>query len=59
MCVCVCVCVCVLGWEEGAGLGVREQGIQEPIRGGDVRDKNDKYKVNMKTHQNIETRLTH
>ena len=34
-----------LGWEEGAGLGLREQGIQEPIRGGEVRDKNDKYKV--------------
>ena len=34
-----------LGWEEGVGLGLREQGIQEPIRGGEVRDKNDKYKV--------------
>ena len=49
---CVCVCVCVelfftptTGWEEGVGLGLREQGIQEPIRGGEVRHKNDKYKV--------------
>ena len=40
----MCVCVCA-GWEEGAGLGAREQGIQEPIKGGEVRDKNDKYKV--------------
>ena len=31
------------------GLGAREQGIQEPIRGGEVRDKNDKYKVSMET----------
>jgi calcium homeostasis ER protein len=33
-----------MGWEEGAGLGLREQGIQEPIKGGEIRDKNDKYK---------------
>ena len=33
-----------MGWE-GAGLGVEEQGIQEPIKGGEVRDKVDKYKV--------------
>ncbi len=33
-----------MGWE-GAGLGATEQGIQEPIKGGDVRDKIDKYKV--------------
>ncbi len=33
------------GWEEGVGLGVQEQGIQEPIRAGEVRDKQDKYKV--------------
>ncbi len=33
-----------MGWE-GAGLGATEQGIQEPIKGGDVRDKVDKYKV--------------
>ena len=31
------------------GLGAREQGIQEPIRGGEVRDKNDKYKVSIET----------
>ena len=37
------------GWEEGAGLGAREQGIQEPIKGGEVRDKNDKYKVRLET----------
>ena len=33
-----------MGWE-GAGLGSAEQGMQEPIKGGDVRDKMDKYKV--------------
>ena len=33
-----------MGWE-GAGLGATEQGIQEPIKGGDVRDNVDKYKV--------------
>ena len=33
-----------IGWE-GTGLGARHQGIQEPIKGGDVRDKQDKYKV--------------
>lgn len=32
-----------MGWE-GTGLGARHQGIQEPIKGGDVRDKQDKYK---------------
>ena len=31
------------GWE-GAGLGNEEQGIQEPIKGGQVRSKADKYK---------------
>ena len=49
------------GWEEGAGLGAREQGIQEPIKGGEVRDKNDKYKVSVETHllsvADTETRL--
>lgn len=49
--------VCV-GWEEGVGLGLREQGIQEPIRGGEVRDKNDKYKVSTALQApDIETRL--
>ena len=33
-----------MGWE-GAGLGAEEQGIQEPVKGGEVRDKLDKYKV--------------
>ena len=33
-----------MGWE-GTGLGSSHQGIQEPVRGGDVRDKGDKYKV--------------
>ncbi len=33
-----------MGWE-GAGLGATEQGIQEPIRGGDVRENSEKYKV--------------
>ena len=39
-------CLPVAGWE-GAGLGTEEQGIQEPIKGGEVRDKQDKYKVQM------------
>ena len=33
-----------MGWE-GAGLGAEEQGIQEPVKGGEVRDAVDKYKV--------------
>ena len=33
-----------MGWE-GAGLGAAEQGIQDPIKGGEVRSKVDKYKV--------------
>ncbi len=37
-----------MGWE-GAGLGAEEQGIQEPVKGGDVRDKMDKYKVGVVT----------
>jgi calcium homeostasis ER protein len=32
-----------MGWE-GAGLGSQQQGLQEPVRGGEVRDKMDKYK---------------
>ena len=38
-------CISTLGWEDGAGLGLQEQGIQEPIKAGEVRDKKDKYKV--------------
>lgn len=33
-----------MGWE-GTGLGTKQQGIQEPIKGGEVRDKQNKYKV--------------
>ena len=32
------------GWE-GAGLGKSEQGIQDPIKQGEVRDKQDMFKV--------------
>ncbi|VVC27081.1 Hypothetical protein CINCED_3A014895 [Cinara cedri] len=32
-----------MGWG-GAGLGSKEQGIDTPISGGDVRDRNDQYK---------------
>ena len=39
-----------MGWE-GAGLGIEEQGIQEPIKGGEVRDKVDKYKVGVAMSQ--------
>lgn len=33
-----------LGWSGAGGLGANEQGIQDPIKGGDVRDKWDQYK---------------
>lgn len=33
----------VLGWG-GAGLGAAEQGIQDPVDAGDVRDRQDMYK---------------
>lgn len=32
-----------MGWG-GAGLGAKEQGIEQPISGGEVRDKVDMYK---------------
>ncbi|KAL6259609.1 hypothetical protein P5V15_009525 [Pogonomyrmex californicus] len=32
-----------MGWG-GAGLGANEQGIEAPISGGEIRDKNDQYK---------------
>ena len=31
------------GWG-GAGLGTKGQGIEEPVKGGEVRDKMDMYK---------------
>ena len=40
----------LLGWE-GAGLGARGQGIQEPIEGGEARDKTNQFAgvgINMK-----------
>lgn len=33
-----------LGWSGCGGLGAKEQGIQDPIRGGDIRDKWDQFK---------------
>ena len=42
----------VLGWE-GAGLGRSQQGIYDPISGGEVRDKFDKFKVRDSTRQSI------
>ena len=36
--------VSLSGWSGSGGLGVKEQGIQDPIKGGDVRDKWDQYK---------------
>uniref|UniRef100_A0A665SYZ8 Calcium homeostasis endoplasmic reticulum protein n=1 Tax=Echeneis naucrates TaxID=173247 RepID=A0A665SYZ8_ECHNA len=33
-----------MGWSGSGGLGAKEQGIQDPIKGGDVRDKWDQYK---------------
>lgn len=35
---------CPAGWSGSGGLGAKEQGIQDPIKGGDVRDKWDQYK---------------
>lgn len=35
---------CRVGWSGSGGLGAKEQGIQDPIKGGDVRDKWDQYK---------------
>lgn len=32
-----------MGWG-GSGLGAQQQGIEEPIKAGEVRDKVDKYK---------------
>lgn len=32
------------GWSGCGGLGAKEQGIQDPIRGGDIRDKWDQFK---------------
>ena len=37
-------CFSFLGWG-GAGLGRSQQGIHNPISGGEVRDKFDKFKV--------------
>ncbi len=39
-----CVCLSPVGWSGSGGLGAKEQGIQDPIKGGDVRDKWDQYK---------------
>ncbi|TNN61733.1 Calcium homeostasis endoplasmic reticulum protein [Liparis tanakae] len=33
-----------MGWSGSGGLGAKEQGIQDPIKGGDVRDKWDQFK---------------
>lgn len=33
-----------MGWGEGGGLGAAGQGIQAPISGGQIRDKQDQYK---------------
>lgn len=33
-----------MGWSGSGGLGAKEQGIQDPIKGGELRDKWDQYK---------------
>lgn len=38
------VVLSTLGWSGSGGLGAKEQGIQDPIKGGDIRDKWDQYK---------------
>lgn len=39
-----CVDLSAVGWSGSGGLGAKEQGIQDPIKGGDIRDKWDQYK---------------
>lgn len=39
-----CFATLSLGWSGCGGLGAKEQGIQDPIRGGDIRDKWDQFK---------------
>uniref|UniRef100_A0A8C9WXI7 Calcium homeostasis endoplasmic reticulum protein n=1 Tax=Sander lucioperca TaxID=283035 RepID=A0A8C9WXI7_SANLU len=41
---CSCVVLSAVGWSGSGGLGAKEQGIQDPIKGGDIRDKWDQYK---------------
>ena len=36
----------ILGWG-GQGLGKNEHGVLDPIKQGEVRDKQDKFKVNL------------
>jgi calcium homeostasis endoplasmic reticulum protein len=38
-----------LGWKKETGLGFNNQGIAEPISGGEIRDRNDLYKVRSKS----------
>lgn len=33
-----------MGWAGAGGLGANEQGIDQPITGGDIRDKQDQFK---------------
>jgi len=33
-----------MGWTGASGLGATEQGIQDPIKGGEVRERNEQYR---------------
>ncbi|XP_054161602.1 calcium homeostasis endoplasmic reticulum protein-like [Oppia nitens] len=42
-----------MGWSGNSGLGVSEQGIKDPIKGGEVREKDEMYRgVGVKTADN-------
>ncbi|CAG2105987.1 unnamed protein product [Medioppia subpectinata] len=42
-----------MGWSGTAGLGATEQGIKDPIKGGDVRENDEKYRgVGVRTAEN-------
>lgn len=49
-----------MGWAgSGTGLGTHGQGIDTPISGGEVRDKQDQFKVIKKFHNICLFRLYH
>lgn len=49
-----------MGWAgSGTGLGSHGQGIDKPISGGEVRDRQDQFKVNTKIHTMLIIRHIH
>ena len=47
-----------MGWG-GAGLGASEQGIAEPIKGGEIRDRNDMYRGKFHSLYHVPKWLNH